>query len=161
MSLKKKFFCSLLLVTFVFIGFFGFRVSPPLDAGHQTLQWNRFDAKEIERNLDNGKLVLIFGNPLYHVEGAMLSAFFADPDVTKAIENTNAVLFYLEYEGWYHEDVDALFELTRRIKEPIVVFLKKGQQPQYYDASTTNEILTFAFAEAIKGEAIKGVRPLY
>jgi len=130
----------------VFIGIVGFRVSAPLDVDHQTLQWSRFDAKEIEQSLGNGKLVLIFGNPLYHVEGATLKAFFAAPDVTKAIGNTNAVLFYLEYEGWHDDDVDALFRLTRRIKEPIIVFLKKGQQPRYFDASTRSEILTFASA---------------
>ncbi len=92
------------------------------------------------------KIVLVFGNPLYHLEGKTLKEFFSAPDVAKALVNTNADLFYHEYHGWYDEGVDALFELTRRIKAPIVVFMKKGQQPRYFDAATRGAILTFAAA---------------
>jgi hypothetical protein len=96
------------------------------DDNRQTLQWRRFDVKEIEQSVNDGKIVLVFGNPLYHLEGKNLKEFFSAPDVAKALVNTDADLFYLEYHGWYDEGVDALFELTRRIKEPIVVFMKKG-----------------------------------
>ena len=89
---------------------------------------------------------MVFGNPLYHIEGGLLKEFFSTPDVAKSLGNTNVDLFYLEYQGWYDEGVDALFELTRRIKEPIVVFMKKGQQPRYFDAATQGDILTFAAA---------------
>jgi len=47
------------------------------------------------------KIVLVFGNPLYHLEGKTLKEFFSAPDVAKALVNTNADLFYHEYHGWY------------------------------------------------------------
>jgi len=141
--LKKSCVYSLLLAAFALAGVFVFLALAQTDGDPQALQWRSFDVKEIEQSLDEGKLVLVFGNPLYHLEGKALKGFFAAPDVANAIGNTNAVLFYLEYDGWYDDDVDDLFRLTRKIKEPIVVFLKKGQQARYFDAGGRNELLTF------------------
>lgn len=134
---------SLLRTAFVFFAvvFLAALAKPKDDS--KPLIGRRFDVQNFRRSLDIGKLVFVFGNPFYHVEGVTLKAHFATPAVTKAIRSANADPFYLEYKSWYDKDVDDLFEQTRRIKESIVVFLKKEQQPRYFDCGTRDEVIEY------------------
>ena len=144
MDIHKKSFCGIAVFAICVSAWFAStRLVLPSKGASEGCAWLPFDSKEVARCLDAGDLILIFGNPLYDLEGAAFGEFFDDPDVGALLRRKEIVCFYLQYDELYDDDVQALFGFTRRMKEPVVAIIQKDQKTKYFDFGTKNHLLKF------------------
>ena len=96
--------------------------------------WLPFDRDEVNRSLDRGDWVVLFGNPLYHLDGAALAIQFDTKEWAAMLKQSRAKFYYIEYTG-SEPIAEELMELTYKTYSPILAILHSSQTPQYFSIS--------------------------
>jgi hypothetical protein len=93
--------------------------------------WSSFNRDEVVRSIDNGEWVILFGNPLYNVEGKVFQSFLEQDTVVDKLKESRAKLYYLEYMT-KEPSTEEFMQLTRKTYSPILAILHSTQTPEYF-----------------------------
>lgn len=93
--------------------------------------WLPFNRNQVLQSIDNGEFVILFGNPLYSVDGEVMKNLLNTKKSVEKLKSSKAKLFYLEYSS-KEPITEEFMQLTRRTYSPILVILHSSMVPKYF-----------------------------